>query len=150
MPPGSEDQEVLIQLAEMRQEMNSMGAALQEIKNTVKEVVTLDRTIAELSIYHQQQAKEIQTQWAKIDTQQKDIEKVERKSDEWINRARGAWSTGVILGSTAQIIVLAMVGWTFNHIRDAEDEIIRLKSQVMQIEQRQTDQQQRKNGQNEK
>lgn len=132
---GTNDQDVMVQLAELRLQMSSMAASVDEIKSSVKEVITLDRTIAELSIHYQQQAKEIQTQWGKTDDNQREIEKVERKADEWINKGRGAWSTAVLLGSIAQIAILAMIAWTFNHVRSAEDDVLLMKAKLAQIEQ---------------
>jgi predicted RNase H-like nuclease (RuvC/YqgF family) len=132
--PGQEEKEMLIQLAELRQQMTSMSTAVDEIKASVKEVITLDRTIAELSIHYQQQSKELQAQWNKIDANHKDIEAVERKADEWINKGRGAWFTLMILGTLAQAAVLGCVAYTFNHLRAAEDAILILNQRVIQIE----------------
>lgn len=133
--PGQEEKEILVQLAELRQQMTAINNSVDEVKASVKEVITLDRTIAELSIHHQQQAKEIQTQWGKIDTQHKAIEDVEKKADEWINKGRGAWFTLMILGSLAQAAVLGAVAYTFTHLRTAEDAVLLLNQRVIQLEQ---------------
>ena len=126
---------MLVQLAELRQQMTSMSTAVEEIKSSVKEVIILDRTIAELSIYHQQTAKEIQTQWGKIDANHTDIEAVNKKADEWINKGRGAWATLMILGSLAQAAVLGCIAYTFTHLRTAEDAVLLLNQRVIQLEQ---------------
>lgn len=128
--------DVLIQMAALQANMSSVLTAVDEIKSSVKEVVTLDRTIAELSIYNRQQAKEIQTQWQKIDHNQQAIESVEKKTDEWINKGRGAWFTLMILGGIAQVAVLSCVAYTFNHLRTAEDAILLLNQRVIQVEKR--------------
>ena len=134
MSAEQDGQEVLIQLAELRAQMSSMSDSVNEIKSSVKEVIALDRTIAELSIHNQQQAREIQTQWNKIDSNQKDIEAVERKADEWINKGRGAWFTLMVLGGLAQIIVLASVAYTFNHLRTTEDSVLIINQRLTQLE----------------
>lgn len=133
--PGQEEKEMLVQLAELRQQMTAMSTAVEEIKSSVKEVITLDRTIAELSIYHQQTAKEIQTQWGKIDANHTDIEAVDKKADEWINKGRGAWATLMILGGLAQAAVLGCIAYTFTHLRTAEDAVLLLNQRVIQLEQ---------------
>ena len=69
--PVQEEKEMLVQLAELRQQMAAMSNSVDEIKSAVKEVLGLDRTIAELTVHYQQQAREIQTQWGKIDAQDK-------------------------------------------------------------------------------
>lgn len=132
---GQEEKEMLVQLAELRQQMTAMSTAVEEIKSSVKEVITLDRTIAELSIYHQQTAKEIQTQWGKIDANHTDIEAVDKKADEWINKGRGAWATLMILGGLAQAAVLGCIAYTFTHLRTAEDAVLLLNQRVIQLEQ---------------
>jgi hypothetical protein len=135
--PGQEEKEMLIQLAELRSQMTAMGASVDEIKSSVKEVIALDRTIAELSIHYQQQAREIQTQWNKIDGAQKAVETVDKKADEWINKARGAWATMLILGTLAQGIVLGAIAYTFTHLRTAEDALLLINQRVVQLEQQQ-------------
>lgn len=133
--PGQEEKEMLVQLAELRQQMASMSNSVDEIKSAVKEVLSLDRTIAELSVHHQQTAREIQTQWKKIDEQHVAVEEVDKKADEYINKARGAWSTLLILGSLAQATLLGSIAYTFTHIRTAEDSLLLLNQRVVQIEQ---------------
>lgn len=132
---GQEEKEMLVQLAELRQQMTAMGNSVDEIKSSVKEVIALDRTIAELSIHYQQQGKEIQTQWGKIDANHKEIEAVDRKADEWINKGRGAWFTLMILGGLAQAVVLGSVAYTFGHLRTAEDTVLLMNQRVIQLEQ---------------
>lgn len=127
---------MLIQLAELRQQMVSMSTSVEEIKSSVREVIQLDRTIAELSIHYQQQAKEIQTQWGKIDADHKEIEKVDKKADEYINKARGAWATLLILGSLAQAALIGCVAYTFTHLRSAEDSVLLMNQRVIQLEQK--------------
>lgn len=131
---GQEEKEMLVQLAELRQQMTAMGNSVDEIKSSVKEVIALDRTIAELSIHYQQQGKEIQTQWGKIDANHREIENVERKADEWINKGRGAWFTLMLLGSLAQAAVLGCVAYTFTHLRAAEDSILVMNQRIIQVE----------------
>ena len=72
---------MLVQLAELRQQMANMSNSVDEIKSAVKEVLSLDRTIAELSVHYQQQAREIQTQWDKIDSNHLATEAVDKKAD---------------------------------------------------------------------
>lgn len=134
--PGQEEKEMLIQLAELRQQMVAMNTSVDEIKASVREVIQLDRTIAELSIHYQQQAKEIQTQWVKIDTDHKEIERVDKKADEFINKARGAWATLLILGSLAQAALLGSIAYTFTHLRSAEDSVLLMNHRVTQLEQK--------------
>jgi len=135
--PGQEDKEILVQLAELRQQMTSVNNSVDEIKSSVKEVLALDRTIAELSAHYQQTAKDIQTQWARIDANHTAVEAVDKKADEWINKGRGAWSTMMILGTLAQAMVLGSVAYTFNHLRAAEDAVLLMNQRVIQLEQRQ-------------
>lgn len=134
--PGQEEKEILVQLAELRQAVSNINSSVDEVKASVKEVITLDRTIAELTIYHQQTAKEIQTQWGKIDAQHVAIEDVNKKADEWINKGRGAWATLMILGSLAQAAVLGAVAYTFTHLRTAEEAVLLMNQRIIQLEQR--------------
>lgn len=138
--PGQEEKEMLIQLAELRQQMLAVSNSVDEIKSAVKEVLSLDRTIAELSVRYQQQAHEIQTQWGRIDENHKSVEMVDKKADEFINKARGAWATLLILGSLAQAALLGSIAYTFTHLRSVEDAVLLMNQRVMQIEQQHKEQ----------
>lgn len=133
--PGQEEKEILIQLAELRQQMTNVNNAVDEIKTSVKEVLTIDRTIAELSIHYQQQAREIQTQCGKIDANHLATEAVDKKADEFINKARGAWATLLILGSLAQAALLGSIAYTFTHLRATEDSVLLMNQRITLIEQ---------------
>lgn len=134
--PATEEEKLLVQMAELRSQVSSLSNDIGEIKASVKEVITLDRTIAELTIYNQQHEAEIRTQWVKIDGCRTDIAKVDSKADEWINKGRGAWFTLMILGSLAQAAVLGCVAYTFSHLRSAEDAILLMNQRVIQLEQK--------------
>lgn len=132
--PGQEDKEILVQLAELRQQMTAVNNSVDEIKLSVKEVLGLDRTIAELSVMNRHQTHEIQTQWARIDANHAAIEGVDKKADEWINKGRGAWFALMIVGTLAQAVVLGIVAYTFNHLRTAEDAVLLMNQRVAALE----------------
>ena len=126
------DQEVLIQLAEMRQQMCSLNQSLDEMKMIVKEVLALDKAIAELSVRHKQTIEETGLQWSRIDALTMHVNQVDKKADEWINKGRGAWSTVIVLGSVIQAAVFSFVMYTFSHMRTAEDAVLVMQQQLNQ------------------
>lgn len=132
--PGQEEKEILVQLAELRQQMTNVNTSVDEIKTSVKEVLSLDRSIAELAVHQRQQAKDIHFQWERIDANRIAIEKVDRNAEEWINKGRGAWSTMLILGSLAQAAILGFIGYTFTHLRTAEDTLLIVNQRLTQME----------------
>lgn len=134
MSNGTED--LAVQLAKLQEQVASMAASVEDVRTSVREVLTLDRTIAELNILHQQQSREVATMWAKIEAAKKDIDLVDRKADSWINKGRGAWFAAVLLGSIAQIAVLAMISWVFTHINTNEDQVQLLQYKVQILEQK--------------
>lgn len=135
--PGQEEKEILVQLAEVRQQMTAVTASVDEIKSSIKEILSLDRSIAELTVHQRQQAKDIQLQWERIDANRAAISAVDQKAEAWINKGRGAWSTLIILGGLAQAAVLGFIAYTFTHLRTAEDSLLLLNQRVVQIEQHQ-------------
>lgn len=137
MAGQQEDKEILVQLAELRQKMNAVNASVDEIKSSVKEVLSLDRSIAEIAIHQQQQSKDIALQWDRIDQNRASITAVDQKAEAWINKGRGAWSTLLILGGLAQAAVLGFIAYTFTHLRTAEDALLLLNQKVVQMEQQQ-------------
>jgi len=125
---------VLIEIAQLREQVSSIAGNLDDVKSSMKEVLVLDRTIAELGVRHEQQARELATQWTRIDALASAGAGTERKVDEWVNRGRGAWFVTMFLGAFAQSLVLGAVAWTFNHVRAAEDASLLLGHRVTQLE----------------
>ena len=134
MANGTED--LAVQLAKLQEQVASMAASVEDVRTSVREVLSLDRTIAELSVMHRQQTSEITQQWARLDALKVSVDSTDRKTDEWINKARGAWFTAVILGGLAQIAVITMTGWVFTHVNLAEDQLHLLQYRVQQLEQK--------------
>jgi len=125
---------VLIEIAQLREQVSSIAGNLDDVKSSMKEVLVLDRTIAELGVRHEQQARELATQWTRIDALASASAGTERKVDEWVNRGRGAWFVTMFLGAFAQSLVLGAMAWTFNHVRAAEDASLLLGHRVTQLE----------------
>ncbi len=129
-----QQQQVFTTLAVLREQLQTVMERMEELKAGVSEMLTLDRTIAELSVRHEQQTRELSTQWARIDGLAKEQDVTTRTVDAWVNRGRGAWVMAVSLGTMAQALVLASVAWTFNHVRAAEDAVLLLNQRVQMLE----------------
>lgn len=114
----SEDTDA-VKLARMQQQMATMVETVERIERKVDEVVSLDRTIVRLQSDYQHQAKEMVTQWSRIDTLGADILDVDKKADKWINTARGAWFATVLLGTILQ----GLIGWAIVNVVSSVQEL---------------------------
>lgn len=151
------DQNVVVELAQLKEQVKAVGENVSEIKATMTAIISLDKTIAELAIYSKQTQDNIQLLWSKYDDvktwqqahehHSSDVRKsiseaidqtkaecsreilvTDRKVDAWINQAKGAsWASGVILG-VIQIVIVAAVAWVFTNVTE-----MREKSQVFQL-----------------
>jgi len=128
------ESDMLVQLALMRQQMGTMSSTVDEIKASVSGVASLDKTISELTILHQQQIKENLSQWQKIDANADAVRKANEKVDAWVNKGRGAWATLAVLGGVVQLVVIATVAYIFTHLRTTEDNLLLLNHRVIQLE----------------
>lgn len=135
--PGPEEQEILIQLAELRQQLNAVTSSMDEIKTSVKEVGSLNQVVAKLAVHLEQQQKDSSYQWERIDANRAAIEAVKENADAWINKGRGAWSTMLLLGSLAQVAIISFIAYTFTTLRTVEDSQLILNHRVTTIEQHQ-------------
>jgi hypothetical protein len=129
-----QQQQVLTELAVLKAQLSGVVSSIDEVKTSVGQVLVLDRTLAELSVRHEQQQRELATQWKRIDDVEKFQESTNAKADEWINRGRGAWYVAVALGSFVQVLVLAISAWVFSHVRAAEDSLLLINHRVTQLE----------------
>lgn len=145
--PADDLTTVPAQLAQIHEQIKGLASAMDEIKTSVREVATLDKTIAQLAIKHEQVDAQIVRNSNVIEScvqslVKLDSESVERtalvnsKADEWINKARGAWWTAMLLGGFMQVVILSMIAWTFGHIRSAEDDVMLIKYRVELLEQK--------------
>ena len=133
------------QLAQIHEQIKNLATTVNDVKVSVGEVAALDRTLAELAVRHVQMDKEVALQWSKLSTcitevaavdskVMHQIQTVNSKADEWINRARGAFWTALMLGSFAQTVVIGAIAWTFTHLRSAEEDLSLVKYRVTVLE----------------
>jgi tetrahydromethanopterin S-methyltransferase subunit F len=151
---ADEEKQVAVELAQLKEQVKTVGENVAEIKSTMSALISLDKTIAELAIYSKQTQDNIRLLWERydevkswqgsheadtakirkeiedaIDTQKgecaKEILATDRKVDAWINQARGAsWAAGIILG-VVQVAIVAAVAWVFTNVTE-----IRERSQI--------------------
>lgn len=127
-----------VELAQLREQLNSIGATVDEIKQNVSQIMTLDRTIAEMGVRNEQSQREIATIWNRLDnhkswTEHHDKESMEVRSkidtsirdvdskfEAVVNKGRGAfWLAGIVI-SIVQVVMTTAIIWTFTHVSDAD------------------------------
>lgn len=128
------ESDIIVKLALVSQQVNAMSGTVEEIKATVSEVATLNRTIGELTLMYKQQLQENATQWQKIDANAEGVRLAHEKVDAWVNKGRGAWATLAILGGVVQVLVLAAMSYAFTHLRQVEDSLLLLDQRVKTME----------------
>jgi hypothetical protein len=128
------DESVLIQLTELKQQLNAVASSVDEMKTSMREVITLDKTLAELIIHQQNTAQQASASQRAIEKNATEIREVATHTDAWINRARGAWWATALLASIAQVAVLGMISWVFLHVSAVEDDVLLLKYRMSNVE----------------
>jgi hypothetical protein len=128
------DESVLVQLTELKQQLHAVASSVDEMKASMREVITLDKTLAELIIHQQNAAQQASASQRAIEKNALDIREVEQHTDAWINRARGAWWATALLASVAQAAILGMISWVFLHVSAVEDEVLLLKHRMSNVE----------------
>jgi hypothetical protein len=118
---------VASQLAQLTQQIRGLVDTTNDIKTSLKDVASLDRAVGSLILRHEQAHKEITLQWNRVDALKEDVEMVDRKHDEWINKARGAYWTFMLLGGLAQAAIVTAIGWTFVNVKTNNEEVMLLK-----------------------
>lgn len=141
-----------VDMAQLKEQMRAVAGDVSDIKSALKELVQLDKTLAELSIHNQNTQKTITMLWEKHDaiktwqTQheldmsrnkveaEKDLDKVADKVEEWINKGKGAlWVAGIFIG-VIQISIVASIGWVFTHLSAAEQMNVVQQLKIEQLE----------------
>lgn len=127
-----QDQVVAVELAQLREQVKTVGENVSEIKSNMAALITLDKAIAELAIHSRQTQDNIRLLWERLESSAHDltsarthlsreIQDTDRKVEAWVNQARGAsWAAGIILG-IVQIAVVASVAWVFTNVTEVKE-----------------------------
>lgn len=145
-------QNVAVELAQLREQVKTVGENVSSIKAAMATIVTLEKTLAELAIYSRQTQNDVRLLWERAeesnarqaalardlaavrDEVRDEIEETDRKVDAWINQAKGAaWSSGIILG-VVQVIVLSAVAWVFTNVTSLREQDTIQKIQIQRLE----------------
>lgn len=154
-----DEQTVAVHIAELKGQVGSIDARMENMEKKLDQLVLLDRTIAELNVHRENDKSNKEAIWNRIDNTfawreahehdeavrhaslvmvldensksfVKACTSVESKVDEWVNRGKGALYTASLLLGFIQICVLASIGWTFTHISALEINVIALETRV--------------------
>ena len=140
---------VAAQLARMEIQMTSLAEKVEDIKVNVTQIAKLDKTIAEVVIHNGHARENIDQLWKQVaESRQKHelaitrIADVEKKTDEAINKAKGAgWVIGIVFG-TVQVLVVSSMAWVFTNVQESlvinrlqNESISRIEAQIKEVSQ---------------
>ena len=151
--------DVAIQIAQLNLQVTSLFANVEKMDGKLDQLVSLDRTIAEMNVRHEASTTERTAMWQKVDllNQWKELHirddiyehsalgkilesnnkeliaactLIEGKVDGWINKGKGAlWVASLSLGFI-QVCVLGAMAWTFNHVSILESKITVIETRL--------------------
>ena len=137
------------QLARLEIQIKLLIEQVAEIKTNVTQIAKLDKTIAEVVIHSDNSRQSIDHLWKAIRDNQTRYEQstdriadVENKTNEAINKAKGAgWVIGIVFG-TVQVLVVSSMAWVFTNVQESlvinrlqSESISRMESQIKEVTQ---------------
>lgn len=137
------------QLARLEIQIKLLIEQVAEIKTNVTQIAKLDKTIAEVVIHSDNSRQSIDHLWKAIRDNQTRYEQsvdriaeVESKTNEAINKAKGAsWVIGIVFG-TVQVLVISSMAWVFTNVQESlvinrlqSESISRMESQIKEVAQ---------------
>jgi hypothetical protein len=137
----SAEQDLAVQIAALREQMKNMASSVETIKVSVAQIIPLDKTIAELSIYKDSTQRDIDLLWQRHDQSKDrddklktDIDNVDIKIEAFQNSFNGGMKVFLTMFGIVQACIMGSVIWVFTHVNDA-DMVNRLQDQrIQQIE----------------
>lgn len=136
MTHDPQQQEFAIELTRLREQIKSVASDIGDIKIAISQIVTLDKTLAELTIHNQMAQKNMDTMWVKYDELKSQTTTTDREIKSFVNRFRGGAWVIAIMGGTVQAAVFGVTMWVFSHVSD-NDVVNRLQQQrIEQLEKR--------------
>ena len=133
---SAEQQEFAIELSQLREQIKFVASDIGDIKTAISQIVTLDKTLAELTIHNQTAQKNMDALWTKYDELKTKTTTMDHEVKSFVNRLRGgAWALA-IMGGAVQTVVFGVTMWVFSHVSD-NDIVNRLQQQrIEQLEKR--------------
>jgi outer membrane murein-binding lipoprotein Lpp len=143
----SDQQDLAIQMTALREQMIAMARNLESIKESVGQIVHLDKTIAELSIHRETLQKELGAVWKRIDDDRESSRSVYEKLndkvaivrtdlDRQVNTISGAGRVAAQVFTAVQAGMIAAGLWVFTNVNQATTETRILNQRITQLEQR--------------
>lgn len=133
---SAEQQEFAIELTQLREQIKSVATDIGDIKTAISQIVTLDKTLAELTIHNQTAQKNMDTLWTKYDELRTKTTTMDHEVKSFVNRFRGGALAIGVMGGAVQAAVFGVTMWVFSHVTD-NDIVNRLQQQrIEQLEKR--------------
>jgi hypothetical protein len=132
------DESIAVEMAQIRAQVDMVAKNVEDIQTSVKQIITLDKTIAELAVYStqtketlsglQNRSEEVRDWMSRHEAQSlRDeariielIDRVDEKLDAVVNKGRGALYVGGLLFTISQAMITFAVSWTFSHVNEAD------------------------------
>ena len=136
MTMSAEQQEFAIELSQLREQIKFVASDIGDIKTAISQIVTLDKTLAELTIHNQTAQKNMDALWVKYDELKTKTTTMDHEVKSFMNRFRGGAWVITLMGGTAQAVVFGVTMWVFSHVTDG-DIVNKLQQQrIEQLEKR--------------
>ena len=136
MTMSAEQQEFAIELSQLREQIKFVASDIGDIKTAISQIVTLDKTLAELTIHNQTAQKNMDTLWTKYDELKTKTTTMDHEVESFVNRFRGGALVIGVMGGAVQAAVFGVTMWVFSHVAD-NDIVNKLQQQrIEQLEKR--------------
>lgn len=133
---SAEQQEFAIELTQLREQIKSVASDIGDIKTAISQIVTLDKTLAELTIHNQMAQKNMDALWVKYDELKSKTTTMDHEVESFVNRFHGGARVMALMSGVAQAAVFGVTMWVFSHVTD-NDIVNRLQQQrIEQLEKR--------------
>lgn len=136
MTMSAEQQEFAIELSQLREQIKFVASDIGDIKTAISQIVTLDKTLAELTIHNQMAQKNMDALWVKYDELKTKTTTMDHEVKSFVNRFRGGAWVMALMGGAVQAAVFGVTMWVFSHVTDG-DIVNKLQQQrIEQLEKR--------------
>ena len=136
MTMSAEQQEFAIELSQLREQIKFVASDIGDIKTAISQIVTLDKTLAELTIHNQTAQKNMDTLWTKYDELKTKTTTMDHDVKSFVNKFRGGALVLGLMGGAVQAVIFGVTMWVLAHVTDG-DIVNKLQQQrIEQLEKR--------------
>lgn len=103
----------------LKEQMKTIAEDIRQIKDSMNQIIVLDKTMAELSIFSQLNQKNVDSLALKYEDLKSKTTSVDHEFKSFVNRFKGGTLVLTLIGGAVQAAIFGFSIWIFSNVNDS-------------------------------